>query len=315
LSKGASSSLEAQAALALSVGSVNQAFTINMRAPLGVYNVSISRVCGKVERLVQRLEELFKATGPSGQKPLPEARAAAIDYMELAVYAAAEHVDDVDAIAKAYFSKNILYGRDPHVREFEKTLQRQKRFLAMLANYIKHSHSRLRLCSVDFFHDKKFVPLYGYFVEGAQNGVLGPNNVFHAKHEIFSVTALPWEILTFILMVSRSLAALIDKVSKVQQGPHTCTSEGLSRAVVAAARLPFYTFDEPHPFDQVDVAINWSDEPAASFESSLYGSFTQQWILSDEHLIGDLSATYEGDGVSKTFHLPSPREVRVRRWR
>ncbi|WP_341918253.1 hypothetical protein [Polaromonas sp. YR568] len=308
--------MDAQAALALSSGAVDSAMANEMRAPLGVYNVSVSRIFGKVERLCQRLEALFNSTGPNRQGlPTTEMKAVAIDYMELAVYAAAEHVDDVDAIARAYFSNKVLHGRNVHVREFDKLLQRNKRFVAMLANHIKHSHSRLRLCTLDFYHDKRFVPLYGYFVEGAKNGVLRPNGAFHAQHEIFSVTSLPWEILVFVLATSRSLAELVGKVSKVQAGPHKCTSDVLSRAVIAAARLPLYTFGEPHPFERGLIAVSWLGEPLASLESGLYGSLALPWSSSQDHILGALGSTYEGDGVSNNFHLPTPKNVTIKQWR
>ncbi|MDP3251635.1 MAG: hypothetical protein Q8M77_06955 [Hydrogenophaga sp.] len=304
--------------MALTAGSTSPAMLKEMRAPLGIYNVSTHRVLGKVERLAHQLEVLFSSPDllEQGNSGLAAPVVAAIDYMELAVYAAAEHVDDVAVIAEAYLPNKALRGKNSHFRKLENEIKQHKRLLSKLANSIKHAHSRLRMFAADFWHDGRYVPLYGYFVEGAKGGVLGPTGLFHAEHKVFSASALPWEILEFIVATSRSLRDFIEKVRDVPVGPHACTSDALSRAIVAAARLPLYAFNEPHPFDRSTISIAWGEgQLVAPLDSGLYGSFESGWSLSTEHRTGRTKLAYEGDGVTRSFALVHPTKVRFLWWR
>jgi hypothetical protein len=287
-----------------------------MRAPLGVYNISTSRVCGKVVRLCERLESLFKHPDPwSRSREISGAYEVVLDYMELAVYAAAEHVDDLYAIASAYLPNDSVRAGHPAFRSFDKAVKHHKRFISSLANAIKHEHFRLRLCAVEFWHDRRPVTFYGYFVEGVKEGVLGPSGRFHSEQELFSVTALAWDILGFVLSLSLQVADLIRGAAVVHSGPHNCTADGFLLAVVAAARLPLYTFGEPHLFDKATVNLHYlGGELVAPLESDLYGSLHDRWSLSEEHEVGRMDANLVGDGSSRSFRLPQPRQIAIKHW-
>lgn len=315
LNAGAASALDAHAVLALTTGAIQPAAMKQRRAPLGVYNVSTSRVCGKVARLCERLEMLLKVPDPFSQNPdLWVAMESVIDYMELAIYSAAEHVDDVYAIAEAYLPNENLRGRNPQFRTFDKAIKSQKRFVSSLANFIKHEHSRLRLCAVEFWHDGRPVTFHGYFIEGVLDGALGPSGRFHSEQELFSVTGFVWEILGFLLGVSRAVGDFVSHVVPVQVGPHGCTSDVFSSAVAAAARLPLYTFGEPHLFDRVSVQIGWEGDPIAPLDSGLYGGLLDPWSRTDAHDVGQMVANYAGDGSSREFRMPEPKQISIKHW-
>ncbi len=69
--------------------------SMNLRRPLGIYNISINRICNKIIKCCNKLEDYFKTSNKI--RVLNEADALEqeiIDYLELSLYAAAEHVDD-----------------------------------------------------------------------------------------------------------------------------------------------------------------------------------------------------------------------------
>src|SRR5947207_1165529 len=101
ISSTAQSSLEAQAVLAtIDPGSCHH-LSQQLRLPLGIYNVSVSRIAERVLALCKRLEMYFNASPDiSGLRKERELRIELLEFMELAIYAAAEHVDDIESIAK-----------------------------------------------------------------------------------------------------------------------------------------------------------------------------------------------------------------------
>ena len=140
----------------------------NLRPPLGIYNTSISRVCDKVIRLCSLLEQYFRAPNTlTPSKERDEVMQELIDYIELAFYAAAEHVDDIDSIASAFLEcsssgqKQAEYPEPPEG-------DRHKRLVSAAANAIKHQQSRIRIFSTEFAYSGVSGYLHGYFIEGIE---------------------------------------------------------------------------------------------------------------------------------------------------
>jgi hypothetical protein len=316
LSAQVPSSLAAHSALALTGGAVEEVALMGMRPPLGVYNVSIGRICGKVRRLSERLESLFRLSDPFGQTgEFLDAMETVVDYMELAVYAAAEHVDDVKTIVSAYLPDESHRKRNIHFRKLESAVKGDKSFLASIANSIKHAHSRFRLCAVQMRHGDRDMTLYGYFLEGTTNGALGPVGQFHRGQDVFSITALVWEILGFVMSVSRSLSQFVQSIADIQEGPHNVINEHLSRAVIAAARLPRYSFEEPHFHHKSTFAVRWREAALASpIDSGLYGSLHSPFGRSPSIELLQIRTIAAGDGASSLYRVPQVRQVSLNYW-
>lgn len=286
-----------------------------LRLPLGIYNVSITRIADRIVSLCARAERYFKAAeNLEGLKSQRDLRTELIDFMELAIYGAAEHVDDLDSIAKGFYQNAQKASRSVAYRTLSSDVKSHKRFLAVAANVIKHQQSRIRLYSSEFRQPGVRGCLHGYLVEGVENGVVGPNKLLHTQQDVFSITTLPWEIITFVLRSSRSLRTFISSEARFTGGGADVHSERFSDATVAAARLPLYTLGEEHPFARTTVIIKASSGTPPDFDSGLYGSIRMPWTVTEPPTFGPDQTEFEGDGSSHTFRLVHPKSVAFQHW-
>lgn len=286
-----------------------------LRLPLGIYNVSISRVTDKLIRLCRRVETYFNApntVNPEGDDR--EVLLEIIDYTELSIYAAAEHVDDVKSICTGFFTHTSIRDKNQAYRALEKAVKQHKHLVASAANAIKHQQSRIRLATIEFKDEKHVGALHGFFIEGVANGVICPSSTFHRSNKLFSLTSLVWEIVLFLLLVSRDLATFLRSVCVQREGPVKVASEQFARAVVAAARLPIYDFGEPHPFSKATIELKVPEPFQDLLDSSLYGSIRSGWSMSSRPSFGELVCQYEGDGKTKSFQLFQPESVSFQHW-
>ncbi|WP_124494564.1 hypothetical protein [Burkholderia contaminans] len=312
----AQSSLDACVPLALTadVGCFHNAQ--NLRMPLGIYNISITRVCDKLIRLCQRLEAYFKAFKTlDGVEKSDEVMQEIIDYIELSLYAAAEHVDDIDSIASGFFKNRAQ--RDKHIayRKFLTEIKKHKRLVSSAANAIKHQQARIRLFSMEFAHGTLQGCLHGYFIEGVDAGAVCPSSTFHKDQDAFSITTLVWEIIVFLLSCSRDLARFLNDVATQIMGPPASTQFTMfSKAVVSAARLPTYTFGEEHPFSRVTLHVRSADGNADPLDSGLYGSIKLGWSKTAPASFGRYVSRFAGDGKTKSFRFAQPKTLVLHHW-
>jgi hypothetical protein len=317
VSSGAATVLGAQSLLShLKPGaSLNE--KLDRRHPLGIYNVSVSRICSKLRKCCERAEAYWKAghdiASLQGYKDLREEF---LDYFELSIYAAAEHVDDVEAIASSFFADQGQFAKSPEARVFKKQLKESRDRISAIANAIKHNQSRLRLFSQEFVHDQRPMCLHGFFVEGYSNGVIGPSPIIHGSGErVVSVTAFMWTIVVFLASVSRALTALLHSISAVPQTdtPPVIDSQ-FALAIVSVARLPLYSFDDRHPFLSTTLVIDADEDARSRLDSGLYGSIVHRWTQSKLHEFRRNMLQYEGDGASRSFQTMVPTQVALQHW-
>lgn len=288
---------------------------MRLRMPLGIYNESISRASDKVIRLCRRLEDYFRSSvtvNPS--RELDDLMIEVIDYVELSLYAAAEHVDDVDSIASGFFRNTHLRDKHPAYRELSKKMKSHKRLVAAAANAIKHQQSRVRLFSIDYSHAGRLGCLHGYFFEAVENGVVCPSSTFHQNHGVFSITTLVWEILTFLLQSSRDLAEFLVRVAPQVVGPARSDSDIFRKAVIAGARLPLYTFWEEHPFSRAALRITTNGMNEDVLSSGLYGSIREGWVNGLDPNFGGFAARFVSDGSTKQFRFPQLKSIGFQHW-
>lgn len=317
LAEGAQSSLEAHLPLALATTEGCFHHEQNVRMPFGIYNISVHRVSDKLIRLCKRLESYFSV----GRVAAPQEPAnddlmqEVIDYIELTLYAAAEHFDDVDWIASGFFSDGARREKNPAYKALQKQMKQNKRFVSAAANAIKHQQSRIRIYSVDYAQGTSAGSLHGYFMEGVEAGVVGPSSTFHRNQEVFSVTTLVWEVLFFLLQSSHDLAKFLKAVSmRMIEGPIRVQCNIFSQAVAAAARLPTYTFGEEHPFTRATLRLSSSDNNSEILDSSLHGSITKQWSKTIPLSFGSHVSRFAGDGVTREFRLVQPKMISLQHW-
>jgi len=315
ISAESQSSLEAHAPL--SAIDEGRCFHLSngFRHPLGTYNVSVSRVSDKVMRLCGTLEEYLRAADTLDPlKNHDEVMQKTIDYIELALYAAAEHVDDIYSIASGLFETKGKAKKHSSYKKLDKSVKEHKKFISTAANHIKHQQSRIRMFSMEFRQGNAAECLHGYFFEGVENGVVCPNRTIHKEQDVFSITTFAWEVIYLLLNLSRDLADFITSV--IPQPSETLSTQcpTFSKAVIAAARLPIYTFGEEHPFARATLRINSSDNNDDELDSGLYGSIKNGWSKTLGASFGNHISRFEGDGTTKSFRFAQPKTVSLQHW-
>ncbi len=317
IAEGSDSSLEAHHTLTAINPDEGRHTLQNLRPALGIYNTSISRICDKINKCCGKLEIYFN-TSTERKVLLKEnaLRGEIIDYLELSLYAAAEHVDDIQLISKYFFENKKQYKSSVPATILSNTIGKRKNLITASINAIKHHQARIRLYSVDIKYAKVRHCLHGYFVEGVNDGVVGPNKIFHDKSKrIFSITSLIWEILCFILNSSRHLSEFLGKIIEIPTQREHVNNNIFVKSIIAAARLPLYSFDDNHPFGTTRVVITASDTKSIdTLDSKIYGSIRTKWDKSDEMVIlGDI-CNFEGDDVTKSFEFAHPSRLQIQHW-
>lgn len=315
LTEEAPSSLQSH--LILSQVNVDSCFhtASNLRLPLGIYNVSTSRLCNKLLRLCSRLEEYFFASSRIDLlKKEDELMEEVIDYIELSLYAAAEHVDDIYAIASGFFKSKQLRDKSPYYRQLDKSLKDHKRLLSAAANHLKHQQARIRMFSLEYSQAGREGCLHGYFIEGVESGVVCPSRTFHSQHDTFSITTLVWEAILLLLNCSKDLAQFLKKTAPLSEGEVGVKLECFANTVRAAARLPIYTFGESHPFSRATIRLKTDEKSNHGLNSGLYGSVLHGWLTTEEVVFGRTTSRFEGDGVSRSFRFAQPKSVSLHHW-
>jgi hypothetical protein len=316
LSKDATSSLIAQSRLMAIDTSICYHTTRNLRLPLGIYNNSIYRICNKVSKCCKKLEEYFKnANEISILEHKENLKHEIIDYIELSLYAAAEHVDDIRLIAKGFYNCEEEFKKSRPAKLFDKEIKQYKDLISASINAIKHNQSRIRLASIDFTHSNIKMCLHGYFIEGVENGVVCPKCIFNSdKRHLFSITTLIWEIIVFLLHSSNALSKFLESIIPDLVNNNDCKCNIFSKTVIAALRLPLYSFDDIHPFTKTRIIIAVDHDSLESTNSDIYGSFNPKWVLSDDGEAGNFMAGFEGDCVSAEFMFPMPNSINLQHW-
>ena len=180
---------------------------LDCRHPLGIYNVSTARILKKITKCCNHLEE-FLVVAPSvlqlaGNESKQDE---VIDYIELCLYAAAEHVDDsFKSLARCFFKDDFSAARSRHIRKLKSNMKPIRDRISGFTNAIKHSQSRIRICSRDFEQADGSVCLHGFFVEKFHNGAISPSPIFHSHERLISVTSFLWNVLYHIFCRCRTL--------------------------------------------------------------------------------------------------------------
>lgn len=313
LRRGAQSCFPSHATLSLVEPSSTYHNLQGYRQPLGIYNISLIRILRRTENFCRKLEVLFSDFEQGHEEGRKEIEDEISDYLELALYSAAEHVDEVKAIADGFFKRGRQQAKgSEEYRKLDNKISLYKKKISAYVNAIKHDQSRIRFCTSDLMIDGKHVRLYGYFVEGVSNGAVGPNPVFHGSGNVFSITSLAWEIICFLLQCSSALNDFLLKVAKLANGPTKIESEKLKNAVLSAARLPIYSFDDSHPFDHLDLEILFDNHERDLLASHIYGSMLRPWGAVKTVINMGAKTQFVGDGVTDTFKFPTATKVSLK---
>jgi len=287
------------------------------RHPLGIYNISVTRICRKIQKCSTKLEEYFLL--PPSISDIEKhnvLRDEIMDLLELCLYAAAEHVDDVELIGMSFFEDPQQFKKSPHTKALNRAVKPLRDKIASVTNVIKHTQGRLRLFTLEVNHAGIDICLHGFFVEGFMDGSVAPSPILYANNKVISsITTILWDMLIYLGLISWEISNLLEAITAIDKNCIVPAGSPLLRdAVIALARLPLYSFDEVHPFARVRLVLNCDDELRSKMRSSLYGSVMNGWSMSDQIRFGKSGSLIEGDGVSKRFTLPHPSQLHLQHW-
>lgn len=289
--------------------------THDLRHPKGVYSVSVGKIYSKVKACAENLEVVFnRATKIDDLANLKKELTKASEDIANCLYAAAEHVDDVEAVTLCFYPHKRLHERHPGVKTFKREMDRIRKPFSSKANFIKHHQCQVRLFSSEFVHGGWPMCVHGFFVEQYAGGVLGPSPVLHANGEkVLSVVSFLWDVIAYTFETSIALAKFIDGIAPTTD-PAPVDSESFANAFVAVARLPNYVMDGKHPFKRVNFSLGGSKKMEATLDSGLYGSIRHPWADTHHASLGSWMLAYDGDGVSKAFAFVTPQKIYVQNW-
>lgn len=291
---------------------------IDSRHPIGIYNVSINRLSDKVRKCCEKLEAYWKASASLTelQRHYVPLRREIIDYLELSVYAAAEHVDDAEAVARCFFPTAQAFAKAPATKRLKTELKAARDKISAFANLIKHRQSRIRIFSIEFTHDSRPLCLHAFFAEEFGQGGVRPSPLVHTgSQQLISVTGFLWDIVLFVVASSSALSRFLRMMSAINDDTvASVPSSQLADTITALARLPLYSFDETHPFARTRVVLGFAGGLLPRLDSGLYGTFAHRWTKSTDGRFGQFAGEYEGDGVTKTFKLVMPQNLNLQHW-
>lgn len=283
------------------------------RHPLGVYNISVSRICSKVEKCAARLELYWKGQPLADTNPdLDEI----IDYLELTMYAAAEHVDDLEEIAKTFFKTDREAAKSPDLRLMKQAMKPLRDDISAFANTIKHAHGRFRLYEAEFVHGGYRLPVLGFFIEGWLDGGVGPHRLLHSGGKtVISVTSFLWSVLTYVGEMSTALSQFLSRINATDLDlEKTFNTAPFRTAAIKLSRLPVYSFDEDDPFTRVKWQFVLDDVFLREADSGIYGSIVTPWSKTSAGVFGGYRFMYASDGWTRSFKILHPATLKLSHW-
>lgn len=281
------------------------------RHPLGIYNISIERILRKIDSCIDHLLEYWQSDGPNSKKIEK-----IIDYLELSLYAAAEHIDDVNAISNCFFNTKRECAKSADVRHLKSSIKPIRDEISNFTNTIKHSSGRIRVCELGFSQGSNKVTLIGFFIEAYSDGAIRPNPILHKNgKKVISITTLLWEIILFLRGVSVELDYFLQQIgaSKPLEGNQADFSM-YRDVIVKLSSLPLYTFDEDHPFRGIRLTISMDSAMKQKASSNIYGSILSPWSKVMAAKFGELSLRFGGDGISTSFETVTPSNLSICHW-
>lgn len=279
---------------------------------LAIYNRSVSRICDKVRRAAAKLEAAFAEEIAVGWGKIGiRGDAEIIDAIELVIYAAAEHTDDLKAIARELAGSN---GENPKRASdrMERLLSPIRRRVSLMTNKIKHEQWRISICRQQFTHGKETTILYGLSLLSLSHDRVGLEVLPPDGARVIALPSLLWSVIELLYRTSEELLRFLGVAA---HNAPAVPAPQFAAAVVAIGRLPNYSFEDEHAFHRVRLRIYADDEAnRRKLESTLYGAFGTRWNLSAPGEPGNFSFGVQGDGVTRSFDFPTLKSVTLQHW-
>lgn len=276
------------------------------RHPLGIYNVSISRIVERANNFSEELYRFFSRFNTLGEPGSENALKQLEERLEMFAYALAEHVDDCETLLKTFFKSDAEYAKAKPVRRFKDSIKSIRRRSSFLANAIKHNHQRVRFFESEFFFTNDKLVLLGFFLERFSNGAIGPDpNFLGPDKKVASCVGFLWSSLLGLIETSRILQETLLQLNGSDSiEPRAWNDFEFRKLIASVGRLPLYIFDDENPFQKASLKIIASEND--SKPDGLTGSFYRPSKNSVPLGPGSFSIMYVGDGVTKSFDFALP---------
>jgi hypothetical protein len=236
-----------------------------------------------------------------------------IDALELVLYAAAEHTDDLKFIARELAGSR---GENPirAAERMEKLVKPIRQRISMMTNQIKHAQWRIGLLRHGFVLGGVPTILYGVVLLSVSADRVGLEKLPPDGARVIALPSMLWSVLEFLFFASQALHKhLATDLGACQTTPVKVPC--FATAVAALARLPNYSMEEEHTFHRLRVVVRVTTATAAkSVDSGLYGSLSHKWDRAAAGLAGGFQFAIQGDGASRSFDFPTLRGVTLQHW-
>lgn len=272
-----------------------------LRAPFGIYAVSINNVLDAFVRVPPNLDQALKSDLTS--------RRLAVDWdddllgaIQGLLYSLMEHLDDCESILKGFLQPGVKHSKVEEVRNYERAISKYRTHIGKVVNHIKHKQGRLR--SIAFYEPDK--PHLGYFVEGpTENGSLGPAPHIHkGGSTAFSYSRDLRLHLYALYFISEQLCQSIGEIAQFEEANRDIPISNDRRFIELAGRiseLPLVVFPDELDMDFPAISI----EETASQEYQLVASLKRRprglkTVPSPFQVV----TFYQTDGVTKAYRMP-----------
>lgn len=282
-----------------------------VRQPLGMYNISITRLPREFALALDALIAFTNFPVKGGGAQADKAADQLTDCYRALLYAMNEHAEDCDNIAKTFFPKDKFTGKESSLRNFRGMSKPYRERLNKIVNAMKHRQARLSL----FHATNAMIRIPGYSIQSliAPN-TIGPDIHVHHKKRSSDVAATSfsydfrWHICAFYGL-GWALSRFIEDVT----GTHTPEMKDAATprentpqmfdVVSRVAKLPTFVFPQEVRGLNPVVDTN-SDHSRCRIEIS---ESAKPRPLTFGQLPGGpitLTARYTGDGATTSFKVP-----------
>lgn len=272
------------------------------RHPFAAYNISLATIGQRftsVSTCLRQLEDQFR-NSPSSKQESDLALLEATDHL---LDSLMEHMDVCGGIIRSFFPVSDEKRYKKQLALFKASVEPYRKHIACVDNYIKHSQGKLRSIRFSWASGMCF----GYFVEGpVADGVLGPVGCIHpGSNSAFSFNRdLKFHICSMFAVGAQLARSLHEIDKRLTPLPTSKSNDGRDsawgKAVQAVAELPNLFFP--------DELLKPAPTVRLSEEKVLIEFATQRPRIFQPPSPCQISLTFGGDGVTRSFQMPYFKE-------
>ncbi len=277
-----------------------------LREPLGIYNVSISRVFRAFIKLLEEFDNPSRSL-----ENLDLAHKELLDSIMA-------YIDDGYLIMKCFYPKSLVSEEiifadkwlkkvdKQIIEDYKSKIEPYRHNLALIVNKTKHNHARY--CHVEI--SSAFGKVLGYYIEGiTENGEIQPNKEIHPLFKGMR-TAISYNKdirnqLTILYFISHYIAETVQKIVtknySISLEEDTCTYDKDNQIIeifngICSLKEFFFPDENNDELPQIIFSDGFIDIRKPAYKSYLNKLITPRSMK--------IKTSMSGDGVTKSWALP-----------